>query len=150
VLAVVVALAVAGFLGYQFLWNTPERQIKATVQSFTDDYNSSNVSGMLALMCDETKSASGIPTNNGVAAALIALSGTAGLSQDGVGKTGTLTASVSDIHVTGDRASGVVTMTSSKSPNPEKDNATFAKENGGWKVCFPPDTSDNSGDNSGN
>jgi hypothetical protein len=145
---VVIVLAVAaGLLVYKFVYNSPERQIKAVVATMTDGYNKSDIAGIMTVFCDQVKNENGIPTNNGVMKVLVGLNGNGGLS-DQLAKTGPLTTSVSDIHVTGDRATAVITTIASKSPNePDKETDPFVKEHGSWKFCPPPDTSGNSGSN---
>lgn len=150
VIGVVIVLAVAAGLVYKFVYLSPERQIKAVVKTMTDSYNNADAAGALAVFCDQMKNENGIPTNNGVMKLLIGLSGSSGMRQQ-LDQTGPMTTSVSDIHVTGDRATAVVTATYSKSPNqPETETDPFVKEHGAWKLCPPPDTSDNSGNSGGN
>jgi hypothetical protein len=139
VMAAIAVLAVAGVLVYKFVLSggssSPEGQIRALVKTFTTDFNNADGAGLAAIVCGQPKQTSGISK------ALMGTFTRANLSEM-ISEQGTVTASVSNIRVTGDRATATVTTTWSKSPNehtPETD--VFVKENGSWKVCGPADGS---------
>jgi hypothetical protein len=127
---VIAVLAIAGVVVYKFaLGDSDEDQIKGVVKTLTDDYNNADGAGMATLYCGQaTKGPRG-------SKALIGLVTSEMLRED-LDEYGTVATSVTDIRVTGDRATAVVTTTRSKSPNDvNKETDPFVKENGGWKVC---------------
>jgi hypothetical protein len=86
-------------------------------------------------MCGQPKQTTGFSK------ALIGTFTSANLSEM-ISEQGTVTTAVSDIRVTGDRATATVTSTWSKSPNePSSETDVFVKENGSWKVCGANDGS---------
>ncbi len=122
VAAVIVFLAVAGVLAYKFVFkgSSDEDQIRKLVQSATTDENSANGPGLTALVCS---------TARGTTASSEEL-------RDSVNEDGTYATSVTDLHVTGDRATATIVTTRSKSPNDKTtEPAQFVKENGSWKLC---------------
>ena len=130
VIGVIGVLAVGGFLVYKFVLTgrSEEDQIRALVQNVTAHQNSADGPGLLPLLCERARGQN---------------PGTSEMLRDAINDEGTITASVSDIHVTGDRATAVVISTRSKSPSETaRVTDSFVKEDGSWRFCG---TSDNSG-----
>jgi hypothetical protein len=140
----VAVLAVAGVLGYKFVLpaiSSPEDQIRAVVKAFTDDYNNADAAKLLTLICDRSKGDLGSSKGLGFLKSLGVAYASDELRQK-VDESGTAATSVTDIRVTGDRATATLTTTFSKSPSDNgSETDSFAKENGSWKICFPPDNS---------
>lgn len=139
VIGAVAVLAVAGVLVYKFVLSggstSPEGQIRALVKTFTTDFNNADGAALATIMCGQPKQTSGFSK---------ALTGSlAGANvSDMISEQGTITTAVSNIRVTGDRATATVTTTWSKSPNePTSETDLFVKENGSWKVCGTNDGS---------
>lgn len=131
VIAAAVVLAVAGVVGYKFFLagGSDEDQIRALVAKFTSDFNNADGAGIGSLMCSEVTKA---PAGTGAFAAAY----TGEQLRAYLDEYGTVSTSVANIHVTGNRATAEVTTTASKSPgNPSTDTDSFAKENGNWKLC---------------
>ncbi len=118
----VVVLAVAGVLVYKFVLTgkSDEDQIRAVVQAFTNDWNSSDTTALASLGCHQA----GTPYVDKLDFA------------QSRAEVGPISSSVTGIHITGDHATADVTMTQSQPPQ-ESDTGTFtlSKENGTWKVC---------------
>lgn len=118
----VAVLAVAAVLVYKFVLTgkSDEDQIRAVVQSFTNDWNSSDTAGLASLGCHQA----GTPYVDKLDFA------------QSRAEVGAISSSVTGIHITGDHATADVTMTQSQPPH-DTDTGTFtlAKENGTWKVC---------------
>jgi hypothetical protein len=128
VTAVIVAvLAVAGVVVYKFVYpGTPEDQIKAATQTFADDLNNANSVGLAAVLCAQVDNATTVKSADE-------------LRQQRDEK-GTVSVSVTAIHVTGDRATATLTASWTKSAaDSGSDTMNFSKENGDWKVCPAPD-----------
>jgi hypothetical protein len=130
--AVVLVAAAAGF--YYFVYNSDEHQIKAVTQQFTDMYNNGDGAGLTKLFCSQGLGTSPDATGS---ALVLAFAGPAMNSQlrDELNQTGPITVSVSDIHVTGDRAMAKLTTTASKTNQQQTENEAYVKEGGSWKVC---------------
>ncbi len=131
VIAAAVVLAVAGVVGYKFFLagDSDEAQIRALVAKFTTEFNNADGAGVGSLMCSETTKA---PAGVGAFAAAY----TSEQLRAYLDEYGTVSSSVAEIHVTGNRATAQVTTTASKSPgNPSTDTDSFVKENGSWKLC---------------
>ena len=137
IIGVIVVLAVGGLLGYKHLGKSrldnaekallapsPEDQIKALVQREVDAWNRSDFSYNPE---DDCKANAGNDPHVNENRALRA-------------QTGTMSASVADIHVTGDQATADVTVKFQKLPDkPLAHSLQLVKEDGGWKDCTPPD-----------
>jgi len=125
-----VALSIGGgFFGYKhFTKKSPEDQIRATVQHEFADYNASHFEHAAQWQCKANAS----PDN-------------AKEGRDLRAQTGTVSASVANIHVNGDKATADVTMTFEKVAGQSKVMPMqFVYEDGGWKDCTvsTPDSSD--------
>jgi hypothetical protein len=121
-MAAIAALAVGGLLAYKYVFAKSDAdQIKALVQNVTADQNNADGPGLLTLLCTTTRGRN---------------PATSEMLRNDVNEYGTVATSVTDIRVTGDRATAQVTTTRSKQAG-ESDTETqsFAKENGSWKVC---------------
>jgi hypothetical protein len=133
VIAALVVLAVGGFLGYKHFGRSapasPEDQIKALVQRQAANYNNSNFSYDPETDCKARASddqANEVKKLRKLRAEL-----------------GTMSASVANIHVTGDQATADVTAKFEKVPDqPVTDNEKFVKEDGQWKDCTPDSSDD--------
>jgi hypothetical protein len=124
IVAAIIALAIFGAL---LLVNTgknvsqsPDEQIRTVVQRLGDEWNNSNFSYHPELECRARAS----------------------YDQDHLGEyrnqraqSGTVTSSVTNVHVTGDNATAVVTTAFSKGDRPDAYTARFVKEDGSWKFC---------------
>jgi hypothetical protein len=135
----VAVLAVAGVLVYKFVLpggaTSPEGQIRALVKTFATDFNNADGAALATLMCGQPKQTSGF--SKAVMGSLASENVSEIISDQG-----TITTAVSNIRVTGDRATATVTTTWSKSPNePTSETDLFVKENGSWKVCGTNDGS---------
>jgi hypothetical protein len=129
-IAVIAAVLAGGFFAYKYVFagNSDEDQIKALVQNVTAHQNNADGPGLLTLLCSYAKAHN---------------PATSPMLRNEINQYGTVATSVADIHVTGDRATAVVTTTMSKSPNDHNpDTWSFTKEGGSWKYC---PSSDNSG-----
>jgi hypothetical protein len=125
--AVVVALAVAGVLVYKFVYpGTPEHQIKAATQSFADDINNADPGGLTGLVCAHQN--------------ITFTPDSADKLREQRDEKGTVSVSVTDIHVTGDTATATWTTswTQSTADNGSK-TMPYVEENGDWKLCPLPD-----------
>jgi hypothetical protein len=129
----IAVISIACFLGYKFFFATPENhqvatgpaiagsadedQIKNLVQMWTDDFNNRDLAGMRSLMCSGAQ----LPTD------VFAL-------RD---KVGNFTNQATNIVVTGDQATAVVTSSWSGpgGTGGERFDNTYAKENGNWRIC---------------
>jgi hypothetical protein len=130
-IVVVVVLAVAGVFGYRYFiaGGSDEDQIRALVADFTTDFNNADGAAIANLICGGGKKAPGI------AGAFVAAY-TSETLRSQLDQHGTASTSVSNIHVTGEKATAQVITTYSKLPNsPVTETESFAKENGTWKVC---------------
>jgi ketosteroid isomerase-like protein len=140
----VAVLAVAAGLAYKFVLpriSSPEDQIRGVVTAFNNDYNNADFAGLMTLVCDQSKGDLGGLKALSVLKDLGEAEASDQLRQMRDEK-GTATTSVTDIRVTGDRATATVTTTFSKSPSDSgSETDSFGKENGSWKICFPPDNS---------
>jgi hypothetical protein len=132
-------LAGAGvFAAYYFFFSekSPEDQIKALIQKREAELNGTDASYDPALVCkqyvaDDEKSLKQI--------------------HKGKSKIGKITFTVSNIHVTGNSATGDVTLKSDKMPVLDRtDTSKFIKEDGKWKQCDPPSSGDDDDDSGGN
>jgi hypothetical protein len=135
----VAVLAVAGVLVYKFVLpggaTSPEGQIRTLVKTFATDFNNADGAALATLMCGQPKQTSGF--SKAVMGSLASENVSEIISDQG-----TITTAVSNIRVTGDRATATVTTTWSKSPNePTSETDLFVKENGSWKVCGTNDGS---------
>jgi hypothetical protein len=130
-------LSIGGFFGYKFLFaksgedshsansdggfhtaGSDEDQIKALVQAWTNDLNNRDLAGLKSLMC--SGSASQLPRD-------------VFFDRDRIG---TISSEVTDINVTGDRATATITSRWSERPNGgERHFDSYGKENGNWKIC---------------
>ncbi len=122
VAAVLVFLTAAGVLAYKFVFkgSSDEDQIRKLVQTATTDENNADGPALTALVCSTARGRTA----------------TSEEIRDGLNEDGTYATSVTDIHVTGDRATATIITTRSKSPNDKsREPATFVKENGSWKLC---------------
>jgi Protein of unknown function (DUF2510) len=133
VIAALVVLAVGGLLAYNHFSKSaptsPEDQIKALVQREAADYNNSNFSYNPETDCKARASADQAKEVEKLRKLRAEL--------------GTMSASVANIHVTGEQATADVTATFEKVPDqPVTEDEEFVKEDGRWKDC----TSDSSND----
>jgi hypothetical protein len=109
-------------LAYKYVFAKSDAdQINALVQNVTADQNNADGPGLLTLLCTTARGRN---------------PATSEMLRNDVNEYGTVATSVTDIRVTGDRATAQVTTTRSKQAG-ESDTETqsFAKENGSWKVC---------------
>jgi hypothetical protein len=128
-LIAVIAVLAGGFFAYKYVFagNSDEDQIKALVQNVTAHQNNADGPGLLTLDCSYAKAHN---------------PATSEMLRNEINEYGTVATSVTDIHVTGDRATAVVTTTMSKSPNDHNpDTWSFTKEGGSWKYCPSADNS---------
>ena len=125
----VIVLGVGGFFGYKYFNkpSSPEDQIRAIVQKKADEFNATNYSYDPQLVCKanvaedekEFKQARKLTS-----------------------KTGTVSISVANIQVTGDSATADATFKFQKLPDATKtESSKFIKEDGKWKSCDPPSSS---------
>jgi Protein of unknown function (DUF2510) len=133
VIVALVVLAVGGFLGYKHVVKSPpaspEDQIKALVQREADAWNNSNFSYDPETDCK----ASASDYTEKQAEKLRNLRA----------QLGTTSASVANIHVTGDKATADTTLKFQNAPDhPVITNEQFVQEDGRWKDCSPPDSDD--------
>jgi uncharacterized protein DUF2510 len=134
-LVAIAVLAVGGFFAYQQLGksgsSSPEDQIKALVQQEADDYNRSSM-----------------PAYNPQFECKANASEYQGKDPDELrsmrAQAGTVSASVTNIHVTGDQATGDITFKFAGIDKPVTQNGKFVKEDGRWKDCTAPNSSDGS------
>jgi len=112
--------------------SSPEDQIKAVVQREADNFNNSKFSFNPELTCKAQAS----DDQHIKDARTLRAQG------------GTISISVANIHVTGDHATADITMKLAKlSGEPITPAAQFVKEDGRWKDCTPPDSTDNGENN---
>jgi hypothetical protein len=120
-----VVLAVAGVLVGVFAFKgsnvSPEDQIRANVKTWDDDLNNADPAGLRSLICAKDSSDYQPPTSDELRK-----------QRD---EMGIATSSVTDIHVTGDRATGKVSSTRSKLSHSTTVTLRFVRENGSWKQC---------------
>jgi ketosteroid isomerase-like protein len=130
VIVAAVALAGAGVFAYKYLaGGSDEDQIKALVARFTTDFNNADGSAIASLTCSEGNK---IPAGAGA----FVVGYTSEKLRDYLDEYGTISTSVANVHVTGDRATAQVTTVGSRAPGqPNVETDSFAKENGSWKVC---------------
>jgi Protein of unknown function (DUF2510) len=130
VILAVLVLAVGGFFGYKHFAKqtprSPEDQVRTVVQRETDNANKGDFSYNSELECK-------------------ALAGNDQKQNNELRKlrsqTGTWSASVANIQVTGDSATADVTIKFEKLPDQSQTESTkFVKEDGKWKDCTPPDS----------
>jgi hypothetical protein len=133
ILAVLAAavVAVAGVLIWVFAVNggntpesSPEDQIRSLMKSVDDYLNNADAAGLASLLCDAQKNSPGrhVHTDDQLRK-----------QRDVVGLE---TSTVTDIHITGDRATASVSISWSKAPqNDLTETVNFVRENGGWRVC---------------
>lgn len=136
IIAALVVLAVGGFLGYKHFGKSapasPEDQIKALVQHEATAYNNSNFSFDPDTDCKARASKDQAQETEKLRKLRAEL--------------GTMSASVANIHVTGDQATADVTAKFEKVPDqPVTENEKFVREDGRWKDCTP-DSSDDDDD----
>jgi hypothetical protein len=126
---VVVAVVVVFFVVKPFKTKvaSPEDQIKAVVQHEADGYNAPNYTYNSELVC--RKYLANDEKSYKEARKLRS-------------ETGTISLSVTDIHVNGDQATAQGSMKFEKLPDkPQSQSMQFVKEDGKWKDCTPPDSS---------
>jgi hypothetical protein len=100
-----------------------ETQIRQTVKHLDDAYNRSDASALIALTCDERKdSPSFHAPSDAELRRMLQL-------------TGPESTAVTDIVVTGDRATSRVTTTFAKSVSKPSGAEVFVREAGVWKIC---------------
>jgi hypothetical protein len=138
VIAALVVLAVGGFFGYEHFFKrppaSPEDQIRTVVQRETDEFNKGNFSYNPQLQCKANAGNNDSEIKKG---------------RNLIAQIGPMSASVANIHVTGDKATGDITVRFQKLPDKSDTiNAQFVKEDGSWKDCTPSDSSDD--DDQGN
>ena len=139
VIVAVLVLAVGGFFGYKHFAKkqpaSPEDQIRTIVQREFDEFNASNFSHDPAIQCKANAASDQKQAKDGpkIRAQL-----------------GTVSGSVANIHVTGDQATADVTIKATNlSDNPPVQNWQFVKEDGSWKECNPPDSSNDNNQSNG-
>ena len=135
VIVAVLVLAVGGYFGYKHFSkpHSPEDQIRSVVQREVDEINKSNFSWDGALQCKANEASTQEQAKDGPK--LIA-------------ETGTWTASVANVHVTGDSATADVTIKFQKLPDKRVTKTfQFIKEGGSWKECTPGSPDDDNGSN---
>jgi hypothetical protein len=120
--AVIAAFCVGGVLAYKYVFSSSdEDQIRAIVKAATADQNNADGPGMLTLIC--TKDRGSNPA-------------TSEMLRNANNEQGALATSVTDVRITGDRATARVNIKMSKFPNDETPETwSFVKENGSWKWC---------------
>jgi Protein of unknown function (DUF2510) len=126
VIVAIFVLAVGGFLGYKHFGKSgprsPEDQIKSLVQREVDAWNRFDFSYNPEDQCKANTGNDPQVEENRTLRAQI----------------GTTSASVADIHVTGDQATADVTFKFQKLPDkPLAHTLQFVKEDGRWKDCTP-------------
>lgn len=105
-----------------------EDQIRQTVRNLDDAYNRSDASTLTALTCDQRKDSPNFHApSDAELRRMLQL-------------TGPETTSVTDIVVTGDRATSRVTTTFAKSRSRPSGAEVFVREGGIWKICGHPHT----------
>jgi hypothetical protein len=134
----VIVLVVGGIFAWKHFVQkhpaSPEDQIRTVVQRETDEINASRFSYDPELQC---KALATQHQDNKEGHRIMA-------------KTGTWSASVANIHVTGDTATADVTVKFQKLPDkPQTQAEQFVKEDGKWKDCTPPDSSNDDSQNNG-
>jgi hypothetical protein len=118
-----------------FKAKSPEDQIRNVVQREMDDFNASKFSHNPAIQCKANAASDDKDAKEGPKV---------------LAQAGTVSASVTNIHVTGDSATADATITFAKAPGQSKTlHMQFVKEDGSWKECTPPDSSGDD-DDSGN
>ena len=125
-IVLVVALAVKGG-GSASAGRAPsgsaESQIRQTVKNLDAAYNRSDASTLTALTCDQRKESPGFHApSDAELRRMLAV-------------TGPETTLVTDIVVTGDRATSRVTTTFAKSVSRPSGAEVFVREGGFWKIC---------------
>ena len=122
VVAAIAVLAVGGLLAYKYVFAKSDAdQVKALVQAVTADQNKADAAGLLTLSCSAARGRNP-PTSE--------------MLRNDINEYGTVATSVTDIRVTGDRATAQVTTTRSNQPGESTtDTQSFLKESGSWKVC---------------
>ncbi|WP_131806116.1 hypothetical protein [Mycobacterium alsense] len=129
VLIAVAVLAVGGVLGYQRVIapKLAENQIKTLVQNVTNAQNNADGQGLLQLDCERARGQNPV---------------TSQMLRNDIDEEGTVATTVTNVHVTGDRATATVTTTRSKSPDDHMPETwSFVKEKGSWKWCGRADNS---------
>lgn len=129
-IALVVALAGAGgdLNAARGPSGSAEDQIRQTVKKLDDAYNRSDASTLTALTCDQRKDSPNFHApSNAELRRMLQL-------------TGPETTSVTDIVVSGDRATSRVTTTFAKSRSRPSGAEVFVREDGIWKICGHPRT----------
>jgi Protein of unknown function (DUF2510) len=127
----VIVLGVGGWFGVTHLFKShpasPEDQIRNVVQRITDDFNGSKFSHDPAVQCKANAASDDKEAKDG-----------ANIKD----QAGTLSTSVANIHVNGDSATADVTLNFAKISKSKTQSMQFIKEDGSWKECTPPDSSD--------
>ncbi|WP_082958202.1 DUF2510 domain-containing protein [Mycobacterium alsense] len=128
-LIAVAVLAVGGVLGYKRVIapKLAENQIKTLVQNVTNAQNNADGQGLLQLDCERARGQNPV---------------TSQMLRNDIDEEGTVATTVTNVHVTGDRATATVTTTRSKSPDDHMPETwSFVKEKGSWKWCGRADNS---------
>ncbi len=129
-IALILALAEKGgnFNAARVPSGSAQDQIRQTVKNLDDAYNRSDASMLTALTCDQRKDSPNFhaPSDADLRRMLEV--------------TGAETTSVTDIVVTGDRATSRLTTTFVKSRSRPSGAEVFVRENGVWKICGHPRT----------
>lgn len=107
--------------------SSPEDQIKAVIQHEADDWNKSNFAYNPDLYCKANSALDNAQMKE---------------VRNLRAQAGTLAASVTSVHVTGDQANVDVTYKFEKVTDNTSVTLQFVKEDGRWKDCTPPDSSD--------
>jgi Putative lumazine-binding len=131
-------LVVGGIFGYKYFTKakSPEDQIKAVVQREFEYANKSDFSWHSDLECRANQAGDQAQADE---------------NRKNFAQIGTVSASVSNIHVTGDTATADVTVTAQKVPDkPFTKSMKFIKEDGKWKECDPDSSSGDDNGDSGN
>lgn len=132
-IAVVIVLAVGGFLGYKQFGKSgpgsPEDQIRSVVQREVQAWNNSDFSYNPELYCKANSSQDQAGQKEG---------------RELRTQAGNMSASVDSIHLNGDQATVDVTVKFQNAPGKTAPSTMqFVKEDGRWKDCTPPDSSGN-------
>ncbi|MDT5093948.1 MAG: serine/threonine kinase PknH [Mycobacterium sp.] len=109
-----------------------EAGIKAVTQKVVDAYNNADGAAFQSLLCKQAMAA---PDPSGFLKAFAGGITSSALQAD-VLENGTLSISVTAIHVNGERATASLTFSRSKSPSQtQTDTESYLKENGNWTIC---------------
>lgn len=134
-IAAIVVLAAGAFFAYQHFGkshpSSPEDQIKSVVQREADAWNKSNFSYSPELQCKAMASTDQDHNNKELRKVRA--------------QAGTITISVTNIHVTGDQATADATIKFAKAQESSTIPLQFVKEDGNWKDCTPDDSDNGDG-----